>query len=123
MNAQLGTGASGPWENRCQLVRDKHPNPAAVGGWLNGTYSVQLFQHPTHEGIDHLVVRRHDTGTEIPWPDLQAIKDRLAANGDLRWAVEVFPPRLALVDNRNLRHIWVMPQGWVPPVDLREVRV
>jgi hypothetical protein len=118
---RLGVGAEGPWENRSELVRLAHPIPAAVGGWLNQTYSVQLFQHPTHPGIDHLCVRRHDEGTNIPWLDLQRIKDRLATDGRDRWAIEVFPPFLAVVDNRNLRHLWVMPVEWVAPVDLREV--
>jgi hypothetical protein len=122
VSTRLGTGGSGPWENRHTAVRELHPNPAAVGGWLNATYSVQLYRHPTHPGADHLLVRRHDEGTEIPWADLQAIKDRLATDGQLRWAVEVFPHRQALVDNCNLRHVWVMPKGWTPPVDLREVR-
>lgn len=119
----LGQGGAGPWEQRHGLIRERHPNPAAIGGWLNETYSVQWFQHPTHLGIDHLCVRRHDQETEIPWTDLQAIKDRLAPDGQLRWAIEVFPPRLALVDNCNLRHLWVMPKDWTPPVDRREVRV
>lgn len=120
---KLGEGAQGPWENRELLIRASHPNPAALGGWCNQTYSVQLFQHPTHPGIDHLCVRRHDEGTEIPWPDMQRIKDRLATDGVDRWAIECFPPMHAVVDNCNLRHIWVMPVGWEPPVDLREVRV
>lgn len=120
---ELGVGAAGPWENRCALVRAQHPNPAAVGAWLNQTFAVQLFNHPTHPGIDHLLVQRHDGGTYIPWPEMQAIKDRLCPDGQLRWAIEVFPPRLAVVDNCNLRHMWVMPVAWTPPVDLREVRV
>lgn len=121
--AKLGEGAAGPWENRHALIAERHPNPACVGGWLNETYSVQLFQHPGKPGIDHLCVRRHDADTEIPWTDLQRIKDRLAPDGPDRWAVEVFPPLGALIDNCNLRHVWVMPIGWAPPVDLREVRV
>lgn len=120
---KLGAGADGPWENRSEAIDRLHPNPAAVGGWLNDTYSVQLFQHPTHPSIDHLCVRRHDEGTEIPWADLQRIKDRLADDGPERWGVEVFPPAEALIDNHNLRHVWVMPIGWSPPVDMREVRV
>lgn len=120
---KLGDGAEGPWENREQLILERHRNPACVNGWLNKTYSVQHFQHPTHPGIDHLCVRRHDQGTEIPWTDMQRIKDRLAPEGKERWAIEVFPPSLAVVDNCNLRHIWVMPVGWRPPIDMREVRV
>lgn len=126
MNAtriKLGTGAEGPWENREALIRNRHPNPAAVGGWLNETYAVQLFRHPTHPAIDHLCVSRHDKGTEIPWTDMQRIKDRLAVDGRDRWGIEAFPPALAVVDNCNLRHIWVMPVGWAPPADLRDVRV
>lgn len=119
----LGVGADGPWENRSTLIRAQHPNPAAVGGWLNQTYSVQLFQHAAYPGVDHLCVRRHDEGTEIPWPHLQVIKDRLLRDGQFRWAIEVFPPRMAVIDNCNLRHLWVMPRGWQSPVDLREVRV
>lgn len=118
----LGIGGAGPWENRSQLVDAVHPNPAAVGAWLNRTYAVQLYRHDTHPGVDHLLVSRHDGEADMPWPELQAIKDRLAPDGQLRWAIEAFPPRLAVVDNCNLRHLWVMPTGWVPPVDLREVR-
>lgn len=120
---KLGVGAEGPWENRSALVSVAHPNPAAVGGWLNDTYSVQLLRHPTHPDIDHLCVRRHDGETNIPWPDLQRIKDRLTVDGRDRWAVEVFPPALAVIDNCNLRHLWVMPVGWRPPVDLRDVHI
>lgn len=120
---RLGRGTEGPWENRHALIKAEHPNPAAVGGWLNSTYSVQHFQHPTHPGIDHLCVMRHDGGTDIPWPHMQRIKCRLAPEGVVRWGVEVFPPQLEVVDNCNLRHIWVMPLGWEPPVDLHDVRV
>lgn len=120
---KLGIGADGPWENRRELIQARHPNPNAVDGWLNATYSVQLFQHRGHEGVDHLCVRRHDDGTGIPWTDMQRIKDRLADDGTERWGLEVFPPVRAIVDNYNLRHIWVMPPGWVSPVDLRQVQV
>lgn len=119
--ARLGEGADGPWESRHALIRERHGNPACVGGWLNQTYSVQLFQHPNKPGIDHLCVRRHDEGTDIPWTDLQRIKDRLIDRE--RYAIEVFPPAERLIDNYNLRHLWVMPLGWTPPVDLSEVRV
>jgi hypothetical protein len=90
-----------------------------VAGWLNETYSVQQLEHPTHPGICHLLIKRHDNGTEFPWRDLQKVKDRFG--GQDRWAVEMFPPLAAVVDNKNLRHIWVMPAGYVPPIDLREV--
>lgn len=124
--AHLGRGADGPWENRSHAMlaaretgRISYPVEQA---WLNATYSVQLLRHPAHPGIDHLLVHRHDEGVDIFWRDLQTIKDRLLPDGQTRWAIEAFPPRLAIVDNHNLRHVWVMPAGWTAPVDLREVR-
>jgi hypothetical protein len=114
-----GMGASGPWAKRPEVVAGlRRQNPARVDAWLNQTYSVQLFRHAPLPGIDHLVVRRHDEGTDIPWTHMQAIKDRLADNGHNRWAIEVFPPCGEVIDNCNIRHIWVMPQGWTSPVDL-----
>lgn len=100
----LGEGGAGPWDRRqraaaAQRNRDGYP---IHDGWVNCTYSVQLLRHPGHPGIDHLVVRRHDDGTDIPWHHLQAIKD-LAPNGAARWATEAFPPADALVDLRDVR--------------------
>lgn len=42
--------------------------------------AAELYQHPTHPGVDHLLVRRHDEGAEVPRADLQAIKDLKGAN-------------------------------------------
>jgi len=113
----------GHWENRSVIVRSMHPNPAAVGGFCNLVYAVTHFQHSRYPGVDHLCVQRHDGGIQVPWSDLQRIKDELAPGGPQRCAIEVYPPLHNVVDNCNLRHIWVMPAGWTPPVDLREVRV
>lgn len=116
------------WINRGskarRLRREGMIGYPVVDAWVDTEqhYVVQLLHHDTHPGIDHLLVRRGDEGTDFPWSDLQEIKDRLLRDGQLRWAVECFPPTLAVVDNANLRHLWVMPKGWVPPVDLRDVR-
>lgn len=110
MSAGLGHGGQGPWEDRSHLAKH-HPIPACVGMWLNCTYSVQLYRHPVLPGVDHLVICRHDDGVDFPWADLQQIKDRLAPDGQFRWATEVFPPRIEIVDNCNLRHVWVMPRS------------
>lgn len=121
----LSEGARGPWEDRSHVMKAARAagrcGYPVVKAWLNATYSVQLLHHPTHPGVDHLLIRRHDDGVEFPWADLQAIKDDRLRDGQFRWAVEAFPPKLAVVDNANLRHLWVMPKGWLPPVDLRDV--
>jgi hypothetical protein len=124
--AHLGHGSAGPWENRTQTAIEAHAagriSYPVVAAWVNATYSVQMLRHDTHPGIDHLLLRRHDEGIDFPWRDLQAIKDRFAEDGQSRWAVETFPPKLAVVDNHNLRHLWVLPLGVPAPVDLRAVR-
>lgn len=128
--AGIGAGADGPWESRRatvrQAVRDGVLTYPVVDAWVNQTYSVQLLQHPEHPGIDHLLVRRHDGQPDIGWADLQKIKDSRLDDGQFRWAYEVYPPRLAIVDNANLRHVWVLPRGagTAPPqwmVDLGQV--
>lgn len=124
--AHLGEGVEGPWEDRTRILEVAREqgriNYPIVKAWLNQTYSVQLLRHDSHPGVDHLLVRRHDEGLEFPWAHLQRIKDRFAEDGQFRWAMEAFPPTLAVVDNANLRHVWVMPKGWEPPVDLRDVK-
>lgn len=124
--SHLGHGGDGPWENRTGVALASRAAGVigypVVAAWVNATYSVQLLEHDTHPGVDHLLVRRHDEGAGFPWSDLQQIKDRLAPDGQLRWAHEAFPPRTAVVDNANLRHVWVMAKDWTPPVDLRDVK-
>lgn len=43
------------------------------------------------------------------WPEMQRIKDELAGEGAT--AVEVYPPRAEIVDQANMYHIWVLPNG------------
>lgn len=127
--SHLGQGGSGPWEDRTYVVREQQRAGTAgpftarvVAGHLNATYSVQRAQHPEHPGIDHLLVRRHDGEPVRSWPDLQRIKDRLAPDGQLRFAIEVYPPRLLVVDNCNLYHLWVMPKGWDPGFGIHDAQ-
>lgn len=113
----LGTGGSGPWEDRTQLVLKAHTNPCCVAGHLNQDHSVQRFQYDDYPGIDVLTVRRHDGEAIHPgWAALQKIKDRLAPDGTERWGFELFPPTIEVVDNHNLWHVWVMPRDWRPPI-------
>lgn len=123
MSARLGIGADGPWEARPHRVRawasSSPPNEfgsRVVSGHLNGTYSVQLARHPEAEGVDHLIIRRHDSAdVTATWDELQRIKNRICPDGQFRFAVEVYPPRRYEVREYPLRHLFVMPTGWTPP--------
>lgn len=80
----------------------------------NNKYSVQFYHHQTDWGfITRLVIRRHDEKPGIPWADKQRIKNELV--GSDRTVIEVFPPESELVDNANLYHLWVLPEGFSLP--------
>lgn len=101
------------------------PGPSPIGlvdraeeCWRNNRYIVfRCVAERTEWGpVERLMVRRNDGGTGVPWADMQRIKDELC--GPERVAVEVFPPRSELVDNRNIYHLWVLPEGFELPFGL-----
>ena len=87
-----------------------------VGFYANATYSVQVYDKFEHAGITWLLIRRHDEGKDFPWYDLQHAKNSIV--GEDRLAVEVFPPEAELVDDANIRHLWVYPRGHQLPFGL-----
>lgn len=119
----------GPWEWRPQVTDPRNRQRRAgeargirapkglLRACLNHVYSVQFFQKASEWGtIDHLMIRRHDGGTDVPWADKQRIKDELI--GVERVAVEVYPARADLVDDANMYHLWVLPAGFTLPFGL-----
>lgn len=85
---------------------------------LNNRYSIQLSDEATDWGLVlHLWVRRHDGEMVRSWSDLQRIKNEIA--GPSRVALEVFPPADELVDEANMAHLWVLPEGFDLPFGLR----
>lgn len=93
----------------------------AVEMWHNTRYVVfRCAPVQTDWGtVEQMMVRRNDGGTDVPWSDMQRIKDELC--GPERAAVQVFPPRSELVDVANIYHLWVFPLGFVLPFGLRVV--
>lgn len=64
----------------------------------------------------HLRVLRVDGRDGISWDDLQRIKNEIV--GADRLAVEVYPPEAELVNEVNMRHLWVLPEGMALPFGL-----
>lgn len=119
----MGKQPFGPWETRVVPLDDpRRPELAPNKVWLqscflNNRYSVQVSLVGTSIGeVIHLWIRRHDGQVARSWADLQRIKDELA--GTARVAVEVFPPANELVDQANMFHLWVMPEGHLLPFGL-----
>lgn len=79
--------------------------------WRSMHYLVQLFNEDG--GVVHITVNRTMIGRNgdwldgIGWDDLQSIK-RMVGMGD-RFAVEVYPEDEEIVNEANMRHMWVLP--------------
>lgn len=96
-------------------------NPPPGRGWLslvestfrNGVFAVLQRKVETPWGeVVHLAVRNVE-GTGISWADKQRIKNEIA--GYERTAVEVFPAARDLVDEANMYHLWILPEGFALP--------
>lgn len=84
--------------------------------WRSRDFLVQIYPAPA-PALCRLSVNRTglsgNSWTEgIAWDDLQRIKLEVGY-GD-HDAVEVFPPEGDLVNVASMRHLWVLPAGWVP---------
>jgi hypothetical protein len=101
------------------MVRYKrHEGHFRYEGYLNNRYSVQISDEATDWGlVVHLWIQRHDGDMVRSWADMQRIKNELV--GPNRVGVEVFPPVKELLDQANIAHIWVMPEGFVLPFTLK----
>lgn len=96
--------------------------PHLAGVWASRRF---LVQHFGGEWGDRLTVCRAsfkgglpgEYKDEITWDELQRLK-REAGFGD-RWAVELFPEDVHIVNVANMRHLWLLPEpptyGWRNP--------
>ena len=76
------------------------------------SYRAQVVETVTRVGmVQHLRVWRHDGRGGIPWDDLQAIKNDML--GEDVMAIELYPPQSDMVDEANIRHLWVVPEGFI----------
>jgi hypothetical protein len=57
--------------------------------------------------IPHLIVNRRDGAGGTTWDELQAVKN-IAFGPDVT-CIEVYPPQHEVVNEMNIRHLWVLP--------------
>jgi hypothetical protein len=80
--------------------------------WLE-EHTAELCTSWTPRGqVLHLKVRRRDGRDGISWDTLQAAKNDFVGRDAL--AVEIYPPEDCLVNEANIRHLWVIPEDWLP---------
>lgn len=83
----------------------------------NNLYSVQFICKKTSWGnITHLLLRRNDEKPDIPWSHRQRIKNELV--GEEFDAIEILPAESRLVDQANIYHVFVLPEGFEIPFGL-----
>ena len=112
------SGTWGKWE------RAETPNGGPGSGWVrdirwifkNDLYVVLCRPLKTEIGaVVHCAIRTA-SHLEPPWRDKQRIKSELF--GPERSAVEVMPPEDETVDEVEMYHIWILPEGYRLPFTL-----
>lgn len=96
------------WRSRAYLVQIRYLDPSAHGG-----------------AAEHLSIRRTIHGAPLTWDEIQVIK-RDVGRGD-RAAVEVYPEDAHLIDQAEMRHLWILTErpafAWrraqpLPPIEI-----
>jgi len=97
-NPFIGCTKVGPGCDHCYAeALDKRHKWGGAVHWGPG-----VPRYRTH--VDPTILRWVDG---ITWDDLQRLK-REAGYGD-REAVEVYPPAACVVNEANIRHLWILP--------------
>lgn len=84
----------------------------------NSHYVVMICNPVVVEGIGEvtrIMIRDNLAREHHSWVDFQRIKNELV--GEHRTAYEVYPPKSNVVNEFNIYHLWVMPEGYVSPLD------
>lgn len=93
------------------------PNDKVLRVWRSRGFLVQGFAEPAPVVIRLSILRTAlEAGggwqQDITWEELQRLK-REAGFGGFE-AVEVFPQDSDVVNVANIRHLWVLPAGYLP---------
>lgn len=91
-------------------------SPNVLGVWRSRDFLVQLYTAPEPALLRISVNRASLSGGEwtdgITWDELQRVKREVGYGG--HDAIEVYPPDADVVNVAAIRHLWVLPAGWVP---------
>lgn len=97
-------GAKPPWTSFVRV----HERSGKV--WQNSRYFVEVTEIPV-ETLDvpviHLQIEANDHRPIHNWRDFQRIKDEIL--GEEEEALEIYPAKSQLVDDRNAYHLWSIP--------------
>lgn len=101
--------------NQSVSEKDETPDRPEDAEWnWSEIYATEIsHRYLTCGYVTHLRIYRRD-GKEIVanWDLLQRIKTDIL--GDDTIAVEFYPPEIELVNEVNMRHLWVFPESVIP---------
>jgi hypothetical protein len=115
--------SQGRWSLKSQCARK-----ATIDGWCseireawaNDLYAVLVRPVETRWGkVWHLAIRTA-SNLEPPWRDKQRIKNEIFGQ-DIS-AVEIMPPSNEVIDQADMYHIWVLPEGFELPFSIFDRR-
>lgn len=106
------------------------PSPKSMRkgtGWFGELNRCYLYEHKycamtreieTEWGkVIHCAFRNAE-GTDITWAEKQWLRDSLF--GQDRVAIEVYPTKNRLVDEANMYHLWILPEGFELPFGIHD---
>jgi hypothetical protein len=97
----------------CRNVRVVYRNDF----WIVQVYEFNCALGPMlHLAIRSIAQAGTDSGLEPSWSELQRIKNELC--GEQAEAVQVHPRPADLMDQADMYHLFVLPQGWPLPFGL-----
>lgn len=95
-----------PWE---ECIADDMPFTRAV----KNNHYVVMFMHSTPSrfgDVQRILIRDNLERPIHNWQDFQRIKDELFGKESV--AIEFYPKRSELIDDANIYHLWVLPEGY-----------
>lgn len=117
----LVAGGYGQWK---EITNDPHTietmakvsvKPSRV--WVNGLFIVQEYLTPNAWGAVRVMIRFADARPDHDWGLFQRIKNDLY--GPERVALEVYPSEYNKQDVANMYWLWVLPEGFDCPIEMR----
>lgn len=114
-HAQALEADNAQWPARLTRVPEKQYDtsrpPGLIDVWRSRTHLVQIYRAPQGHRLSilrsALTPGGHRWQDGMTWDELQRLKSE-CGYGD-RWAVEIYPPDVHVVDVANIRHLWVLP--------------
>lgn len=104
-------------EPRTQLIMREMSIPAEKV-YVNGLFVVQVYPYPCEWGdVRRVMIRWNDARPDHDWTLFQNIKNDIF--GEERVALEVFPTESNKQDVANMYWMFVMPEGFNCPIEVK----